>query len=88
MQTEVNHVQVSDQAERHNKIIAMLKEAAHMDRSIALDDALADFQQWDSLAILDFVMDAEKQFGVELSPDEVHNCKTVEDLVNLMGLIG
>jgi acyl carrier protein len=88
VQTEFNHVQVSDHAERHEKIIAMLKEAAHTESVVALDDSLADLQQWDSLAILDFVMDAEKQFGVELSPDDVHKCKTVEDIVHLLGLKG
>ena len=88
MQAEANHVQVSDRTERYGKIVAMLKAATHMDGDVALHDALADFQQWDSLAVLDFVMDAEKQFGVELSPDEVYKCKTVEDIIHLVELKG
>jgi acyl carrier protein len=88
VQAEANQVQVSDRTENHKKIIAMLKAAVHVDGNVVLDDALADFQQWDSLAILDFVMDAEKQFGVELSPDEVHKCETVEDIIHLLELKG
>jgi acyl carrier protein len=88
VQAEANHVQVSDRTERYDKIVTMLKAVAHVDGNVACGDVLADFQQWDSLAILDFVMDAEKQFGVELSPDEVHKCKTVEDIIHLVELKG
>lgn len=88
MQAEAKQFQISDRTEMHNKVIAMLKAAAHMERDIALGDTLEDFQQWDSLAILDFVMDVEKQFGVELSPDEVHKCRTVEDTIQLLEMKG
>ncbi len=84
MQTESSHFQISDQTEKHSKIIAILKRAAHMEGEIALDDSLAGFQQWDSLAVLDFMMDVELQLCVELSPDDLHKCRTVEDIVNLI----
>ena len=84
MQTESSYSQVGDQTEKHSKIIAILKTAAHMEGEIAPDDSLAGLPQWDSLAVLDFMMDIEQQLCMELSPEDVYKCRTVEDIVNLI----
>lgn len=48
-------------------------------------DSLADIGSWDSLAILSFIAFVDQSFATTLSPLDIHNAKTIGDLVALLG---
>ena len=48
------------------------------------DDLLEDLAHWDSLKMLDFVVDAEAKFNVVLDGEAVSRATTVNDLVGLV----
>jgi len=40
---------------------------------------------WNSLAVVSFIGMVDEQFGVTLSPQAIADCKTVNDLITLLG---
>ena len=40
---------------------------------------------WDSLKILEFLAFADEQFSLSIAPKDVARCKTVDDLIVLLG---
>ena len=48
------------------------------------DQALADFENWDSLAALSLVASVSANFGVTLSRGDLRSVTTVADLENLV----
>ena len=46
--------------------------------------ALTDVPKWDSLAALLFMAAADEHLGVEVSGDQIAECKTVHDLLALL----
>jgi len=40
------------------------------------------FPNWDSLKHLTFLIEIEKNFGIEITPEEVASIATVGDLIN------
>lgn len=40
---------------------------------------------WDSLAVLVFIATIDERFGVDILPKELNKCKTVSDLMALLG---
>lgn len=59
---------------------ALERESGTIDVAFTLDDI-----GWDSLAELAFVSLADSKFGVQLEARNVAACKTVADLVKVMG---
>lgn len=47
---------------------------------------LSDIEQWDSLAMMNFIALASEQFGLTLSPRQFAGCQTVNDLMALVGV--
>jgi acyl carrier protein len=52
--------------------------------SIKGDDLLASIPSWDSLTMLGLIVYADQNFGIILSPDDIHKAKTVNDLYALL----
>jgi acyl carrier protein len=46
-------------------------------------ETLADLENWDSLAMMNFIALASDQYGLTLSPRVISGCKNVSDLMNL-----
>jgi len=46
-------------------------------------EALADLENWDSLAMMSFLALASDQYASTLSPRAIAGCKTVTDLMHL-----
>lgn len=67
---------------KRDKVIDLISEAANRHKPVDAEALLQNLEQWDSLAALDFVMAVEKEFNVELKPDDVQKALTVEDLVS------
>jgi acyl carrier protein len=46
-------------------------------------EALADLEDWDSLAMMNFIALTQEQYDVTLSPRQIAPCITVNDLIQL-----
>ena len=51
--------------------------------SLSLEHPLASLARWDSLAVIDFMAMADEKLGVEVSPNALTLCRTVDDLAAL-----
>jgi acyl carrier protein len=49
------------------------------------DERLADLEAWDSLKVMEFLAFADGEFSMAVPPKAVGACKTVGDLVGLLG---
>lgn len=59
-----------------------LREMAEIldEDSVSPDAELADFESWDSLAVLSVVALGDAEFDVNMSAQEINEAKTVADL--------
>lgn len=48
-------------------------------------ELLSDVGGWDSVAVMGFIALVDEQFEITLSPKRLADCKTVDDLVGLIG---
>lgn len=48
-------------------------------------ESLDSFEGWDSLAVISFMALVDEHFGVSLQPRKLAECKTVADLMALLG---
>lgn len=48
------------------------------------DMRLCDIHGWDSFSLLEFMTATDEQLGLELEPEALAQCTTVEDLVTLV----
>jgi acyl carrier protein len=46
---------------------------------------LSDLDNWDSLAVMNFIALASDRYGATLSPRQIASCHSVEDLLTLAG---
>ncbi len=65
--------------------IAMLEENWELDEGILTEDsALADIDEYDSMAKLSLIVMMDDEFGVKLTSDVIKGFKTVSDILKLM----
>ena len=48
-------------------------------------EELADLERWDSMAAVDFLALADEHLELIVSPQQLANCNTVNDLLGLLG---
>lgn len=66
-------------------IIAAVETATQAEPgSLAESAKLRGLNGWDSLGIVSFIEEVLKNFGVELPVDDVLDCATIHDLVELV----
>lgn len=66
--------------------LALLDELFELDEgTIQGTDALQGIPGWGSLTFVGLIALADEECGVTLSPADVLGCKTVDDLIGLMG---
>jgi len=53
--------------------------------TLAGDTELQGLEDWDSLAKMAFIVLADQQFGCRVTGSQLAGCKTVDDLVRLLG---
>lgn len=51
---------------------------------VTLKTAFRDLPEWDSLASVMIVAEMYSDYGVQISGEELEDCRTVEDLKNLV----
>ena len=49
-----------------------------------MDTPLIDIDEWDSLGIFGFIADANTKYGKKVTPQQVKDAKTPQDLFNLL----
>jgi acyl carrier protein len=54
------------------------------DEALELDMQLSDIDEWDSLAIISMISLYDELFGVIVKTNELKNCQSVNDLINLV----
>ena len=68
------------------KFLNLLEEALEADEnSLTCEDELDGSPLWDSLAIVVFIAMVDENFDVTLSPGNIAEAKTVQDLVDMLG---
>jgi len=50
------------------------------------DEILNNIASWDSLAVLSFITFVDQNFGAVLSPVDIYNARTVNDLMILLSV--
>ena len=48
------------------------------------EELVEDLENWDSLAVVNFIALVDENFGITLSPEKIMNSKTVNELVSLL----
>lgn len=63
--------------------IENLKYALDIDgRQLQLNDNFRDFEEWDSLGVLNFIAMLDEKYGIQIEGHELKELVTVEDLLN------
>lgn len=63
--------------------IAELQEMLQTDAALAEDTALADLEEWDSLAFMLLIAFFDKHFGIRLTFEELAPCETPSEIIEL-----
>lgn len=53
--------------------------------SIEEKQKLKSLRQWDSMAVITFMVAVDQHLGSSISPEEIEKCETVADLLALLG---
>jgi acyl carrier protein len=62
-----------------------LEEIMDLDEgTLKAEDALADYEEWDSVAVLSFIALMDSEFGKEVKGAEIKTFKTVQDVLDCM----
>jgi len=67
-----------------SELIEKLKETFQSEKELTEDIALADIEEWDSLAVLSIISLYDTLFSKILEGEDIVNCKTVSDLLALV----
>lgn len=68
-----------------SKVIEIIKTRFEPDFSpILAETKIVEDLLLDSLDIIELVMSVEEEFNLEFPDEEIENCKTVEDICNLI----
>lgn len=77
---------MSQNEETAAQVRALIVTQLGVDEDAVVDDAnLIDDLGGDSLDMVEMIMTAEEQFGVEITDDEAEEMRTVADAIRLIG---
>jgi len=69
-----------------NEFLRLIEEAIESDpNTLTGEEVLAELDGWDSMSILGFLALVDERLGVAIQPKLLAECKTVDDLVGLVG---
>ena len=67
------------------KFLADMEELLELDAgAITCATELESTERWDSLAFVSFLAVADSNYGVNVAPKELQQCKTIGDLMKLV----
>ncbi|HZL57396.1 MAG TPA: phosphopantetheine-binding protein [Bryobacteraceae bacterium] len=68
------------------QFLALMDELLELDPGILKgNESLEGLENWNSLAVIGFMALANEHNGVIVSPRSIAKCKTVNDLIDLVG---
>ena len=68
-----------------NKFLAVMEELLEVDEgSLNCATSLESTEKWDSLAFVSFLAVADSNYGVNVAPKDLQQCKTIRDLMRLV----
>jgi len=68
-----------------HKLLEKIKETLQREENLSLDMKLKDIEEWDSLGIISMIALYDQLFSIVLTLEQLNSCKTVEDVINLVG---
>ncbi|MGA2257285.1 MAG: acyl carrier protein [Thermoguttaceae bacterium] len=72
--------------ESEQEFIASMEELLEEDPgSLDLTTPLAGLSSWDSLTFVGFLAMADSKYGARVEPKELRQCKSVADMLKLVG---
>ncbi len=71
---------------KRNELLTLLDELLELEpNTVKQSDALDSFEGWNSLAVIGFLAMVDEKLGISLEPRKLAGCKTVNDLLGLLG---
>ena len=67
-----------------DELLSELGELLEVDSPLTGPEELSSLGSWDSVAVITFIAMVDDKSGVELPPNKISACKTVDDLVALV----
>ncbi len=67
------------------EFLSLLEEVIEADPGTIKGTETLEDLGWDSLSVLGFIAAIDERFGFDISPKELNKCKTVDDLMALLG---
>lgn len=68
-----------------NEKLALLEEVMDLDEgTLQLETLLADLEEWDSIAILSFIVLLDEEFGKSVKAAEIRKFNTIADALKIM----
>ena len=65
--------------------IELLEEIMDLEaETLKLDDALAEYEEWDSLTALTFISEMDSRFSKKVTGDQIKSFVTVADAIEFM----
>jgi acyl carrier protein len=71
--------------ERHEFLLSLDEVVELEPGTLKGDEKLEDLDGWNSLAVISFIALADEKCGISLQPSKIANCKTIADLIALLG---
>lgn len=68
---------------KKSEFINLIEDILEEDPGIDVSGALDDFG-WDSITFMSFIAKVDSELGVTLAPAKIAECKTVNDLIELV----
>jgi len=69
---------------KKEQLLNEIQDMLQRDEALELDMQLSDIDEWDSLAIISMISLYDELFGVIVKTNELKNCQSVNDLINLV----
>jgi len=66
-----------------NKIIGILNEVLET-KTISLESSKEEFDNWDSMAVLNMIAEIEMAFDIQIEPEEIESFDSVKGIIKLV----
>lgn len=68
------------------KFLNIIEEVIEVEKdSLNGDEILKELEDWDSLAVMGFIAMVDNHFGITFGADKIGQCKSIQNLVDLLG---
>jgi acyl carrier protein len=68
---------------KEKELLEEIKDTLMRDKDLTVEMKLEEIEEWDSLAIISIISLFDQLFSIIITTDDINNCKTIKDLINL-----